>query len=193
MIREHVEAITNATQNADAFDVIELMRLRETPMVLEGYRESLADQRPTAVELVALILLARGVRVLPDADPRGAHPAKVVPDLHERAGVLLSVGQFMLLSDGQAEKFGPLTTLAATYVGHELNVKFKQYAHVHDGLNEALFSSKHLGTILLETLGFTYEDFLAVREAIRKCSTTDARWSKSSRSSRSPKRPGTAG
>ncbi|WP_162150154.1 MULTISPECIES: hypothetical protein [unclassified Arthrobacter] len=77
------------------------------------------------------------------------------------------MGQFMLLSDGQAEKFGPLTTLAATYVGHELNVKFKQYAHVHDGLNEALFSSKHLGTILLEALGFTYEDFLAIREAIR--------------------------
>ena len=72
----------------------------------------------------------------------------------------------MLLSDGQTERFGPLTTLAATYVGHELNVKFKQYAHVQDGLNEALFSSKHLGTLLLDSLGFTYEDFLAVREAI---------------------------
>ncbi|MEW1986531.1 hypothetical protein ACIQH9_21535 [Pseudarthrobacter oxydans] len=167
VIREHVEAIAEATRKADAFDVIELMRLRETPMVLEGFRESLADQRPAAVELVALILLARGVRVLPDADPKAAHPSQVVPDIHERTGVLLSLGQFMLLSDGQAEKFGPLTSLAATYVGHELNVKFKQYAHVHDGLNETLFSSKHLGTLLLETLGFTYEDFLDVRDAIR--------------------------
>ncbi len=81
VIREHVEAIAKAIRKADAFDVIELMRLRETPMVLEGYRESLADQRPAAVELVALILLARGVRGLPDADPRAANPAKVVPDL----------------------------------------------------------------------------------------------------------------
>ena len=166
VIREHVEAITSAIQNADAFDVIELMRLRETPMALEGYRESLADQRPAAVELMALILLARGARILPGADSRAAHPANDIPDFHERAGVLLSVGQFMLLSDGQAEKFGPLTSLAATYVGHELNVKFKQYAHIHDGLNKELFSSKHLGTLLPEALGFSYEDFLAVREAI---------------------------
>jgi hypothetical protein len=167
VIREHVEAITKAIRVADAFDVIELMRLRETPMVLEGYRESLADQRPAAVELIALILLARGARVLPDVDPKSAHPAKVVPDIHERMGVLLSLGQFMLLSEGQAGKFGPLTSLMATYVGHELNVRFKQYAHVHDGLNEALFSSEHLGTLLFDALGFTYEDFMAVREAIR--------------------------
>lgn len=167
VIREHVLAIAKALRRADAFDVIELMRLRETPMVLESYRESLSDQRPAAVELVALILLARGARVMPDADPKAAHPSQAVPEIHERTGVLLSLGQFMLLSEGQTAKFGPLTSLAATYVGHELNVKFKQYAHIHDGLNEALFSSKHLGTLLLEALGFTYEDFLDVREAIR--------------------------
>lgn len=167
VIREHVEAIAKAVRKADAFDVIDLMRLRETPLVLEGYRESLADQRPAAVELVALILLARGVRVFPETDPKAANPSQVVPDLHYRAGVLLSLGQFMLLAEGQTEKFGPLTSLAATFVGHELNVKFKQYAHIHDGLNESLFSSKHLGTLLLDSIGFTYEDFLGVRDAIR--------------------------
>lgn len=167
VIREQVEAIAKAVRKADAFDVIELMRLRETPIVLEGYRESLSDQRPAAVELVALILLARGMRVPPGVDPRAAHPARAIPDIHDRTGTLLSLGQFMLLSDGQAEKFGPLTSLAATYVGHELNVKFKQYAHIHDGLNHALFSSEHLGALLVESLGFAYEDFLLVREAIR--------------------------
>ena len=34
VIREHVEAIAKAIRKADAFDVIELMRHRETPMVL---------------------------------------------------------------------------------------------------------------------------------------------------------------
>jgi hypothetical protein len=48
VIRENVAAIREAVEQADAFDVIELMRLRETPLVLDGYRESLADQRPAA-------------------------------------------------------------------------------------------------------------------------------------------------
>ena len=139
VIREHVEAIAAAVKEADAFDVIELMRLRETPMVLDGYRESLSDQMPTAVDVVALILLARGARVSPATDVKAGQPSKVIPDLHNHARALLSIGQFMLLSTGQAEKFGPLTTLAATYVGHEINVKFKQYAHIHDRLNDALF------------------------------------------------------
>lgn len=166
VIRENVEAIANAVEQADAFDVIELMRLRETPMMLEGYRESLADNLPTAVDIVAVILLARGTRLLPNADPKAAQPSHVIPELHERARTLLTLGQFTLLSEGQAEKFGPLTSLAATYVGHELNVKSKQYVHFQERLNEALFSSKHLGNLLFEALGFNYEDFLAVREAI---------------------------
>ncbi|WP_286139804.1 hypothetical protein [Arthrobacter sp. Rue61a] len=165
-IRENVEAIAKAVNQADAFDVIELMRNHETPMVLAGRRESLAGQLPAAVELVALILLARGRRLLPGVDPKGSQPSRLVPNLHERAHTMLSVGQFMLLSEGESQKFGPLTTLAATYVGHELNVKFKQYAHIHEAINEALFSSKHLGTLLLDSIGFTYEDFLAVRTTI---------------------------
>ena len=34
-------------------------------------------------------------------------------------------------------------------------------------MNEALFASEYLGELLLDTLGFTYEDFHRVREAIR--------------------------
>ena len=124
IIRTHVEAISTVFRRADAFDVIELMRLRETPMVLDGYRESLADQRPAAVEVVALVMLARGHRLPPRYLRRAGNPSQAISNVHDRAGVMLSVGQFMLLSDGQAERFGPLTSLAATYVGHELNVKF---------------------------------------------------------------------
>ena len=168
VIRENVAAIVEAVEQADAFDVIELMRLRETPVVLDGYRESLADQRPAAVELIALILLSRGERTADGADTRKANPAAAVADFHDRCGVMLSVGQFMLLSEGRDEKYGPLTTLAATYVGHDINVKFKQYAHVHDAINETLFGTEHVGDLLLGSLGFSYEDFVAVRTAIRE-------------------------
>ena len=147
VVRENVTAILDSLNEADAFDVIELMRLRETPLVLDGYRESLADQRPAAVELISLILLARGERAPEGADTSTANPAAAISDFHERTGVLLSLGQFMLLSEGQTNKYGPLTTLAATYVGHDINVKFKQYAHVHDAINEALFASEHIGDL----------------------------------------------
>lgn len=168
VIRENVAEIVEAIEQADAFDVIELMRLRETPLVLDGYRESLADQRPAAVELIALILLSRGERVADGADTRKANPAAAIADFHDRCGVMLSIGQFMLLSEGRDEKYGPLTTLAATYVGHDINVKFKQYAHVHDAINQALFGTEHIGDLLLGSLGFSYEDFVAVRTAIRE-------------------------
>lgn len=62
VIAEHAKAIADSLKDADAFDVIELMRMREMPMILDGYRESLADQMPAAVELIALILLTRGQR-----------------------------------------------------------------------------------------------------------------------------------
>ena|GEM_PF-1079952 len=166
IIRENVTEIARAIEQADAFDVIELMRLRETPMLLDGYRESLADQMPAAVELIGLVLLARGHRVADGANVRGANPAKSIPDFHERTGLLFSVAQFTRLQEGEQQKYGPLTSLAATYVGHELSVRFKQYAHFHDSLNDELFASKHLGTLLLDILGFSYEDFLEVRQAI---------------------------
>jgi hypothetical protein len=168
IILENVTEIARATEQADAFDVIELMRLRETPMMLDGYRESLADQMPAAVELVGQVLLARGQRVADGANVRAANPAKLIPELHERAGLLFSVAQFTRLHEGQGQKYGPLTSLAATYVGHELSVRFKQYAHFHDSLNEALFATSSLGSLLLDVLGFSYEDFVKVRQAIRE-------------------------
>lgn len=166
IIRKHVEEIAVALTDADAFDVIELMRMREMPMVLDHYRESLADHLPAAIDLVGVILIARGHRVLPGADTARCRPAAVVPDLHERASEMLTLGAFTLLASGSRNEFGPLTSLAASYASQELTVQFKQYRHIHDEINEALFGSEHLGDLLVDALGFNYEEFVAVRDAI---------------------------
>jgi len=166
IIAEHAQAIAESLLDADAFDVIELMRMREMPLTLEGYRESLADQLPAAVELVALILLARGQRAPVSTPTNKTRPAGLIPDLHNRASEMLTLGSFTLFSAGERNEFGPLTSLSAQYVSHDLTVQFTQYAHIHDEINEALFSSRHLGDLLLQTLGFSYEDFCSVREAI---------------------------
>ncbi|MBT2496208.1 hypothetical protein J7E45_11365 [Microbacterium sp. ISL-59] len=166
IIEEHVSHIVELLKDADAFDVIELMRMRELPMFLEGYRESVEDNLPSAGELIALILLARGQRAPVYPPTSKTRPAGVVPDLHDRAAEILTLGSFTLLDSGERDKYGPLTALSASYVSHDLTVQFKQYLHVHDEINTALFASEHIGDLLVEALGFSYEDFLAVREAV---------------------------
>lgn len=168
IIEAHASAISRLAAGVDAFDLIELMRQRETPQLLDGYRESLADHLPAAVELVSIILLSRGTKsqmvgVLHSEDPR-----TIVLDLHSRANELLMLSSFMLLTDGAKDKHGPLTTLAATYVSQEVSVRVKQYSHIQDQLNEELFSSTYIDDLLVEALGFSYEDYLAVRDAIHR-------------------------
>lgn len=166
IIAEQVQNIANSLLDADAFDVIELMRMREMPMTLEGYRESLSDQLPAAIELVALILLTRGQRAPLAAPTRNTRPAELIPDLHDRAGEILTLGAFDLLSAGERNEFGPLTSLSAQYVMHDLMVQYKQYSHINDDINESLFATHHLGNLLLESIGFSFEDYCSVRDAV---------------------------
>lgn len=166
IIEDHVNNIVESLKDADAFDVIELMRMRELPMFLEGYRESVEDHLPSAVELIAIILLTRGQRAPVERPTATTRPAGTIPDLHERAAEMLTLGSFTLLDAGERNEHGALTALSASYVSHDLTVQFKQYLHVHDEINSALFASEHIGDLLVDTLGFSYEDFLAVRNAI---------------------------
>lgn len=163
-IRKHVEALVEATAGSDAFDVIELVRRRELPMALEGYRESLADQLPVAVRIISSILIARGFRRPEVGSGKGL--ADVVEDLHERADELSTIGMYTLLDAGSKQQYGPCTMLSALYVSHGVNVQSRQHAHIQDDINEALFASAHLGDVLMDAVGFTYEDFVAVRDAI---------------------------
>lgn len=72
VFREQVElevsAMAYLVADADAFDVIELMRMREFPSVPD-LRVEVADGTALAVEIVAAVLLARPSRK-PDPRPR---------------------------------------------------------------------------------------------------------------------------
>ncbi|MBT2473277.1 hypothetical protein J7E68_01470 [Microbacterium sp. ISL-103] len=165
IIRQHVHSIAEAVKGVDAFDLIELTRMYEVPTRLEGYRESLAQHLPVAVEIAALIMLARGHR-LPDSEPQVEGLEAVVEDLHERVSEMLLASSFSLFASGMANKHGPLTMLSAQYVGMDVSVRGKQYTHIHDDINEALFASAHIGDLLKEALGFTFEEFISVRDGI---------------------------
>ncbi|MEV5743031.1 hypothetical protein AB0L30_23485 [Microbispora rosea] len=163
---DKVTAISDLVAPYDAFDVIDLMRQRETPFTLDAYQESLHEGRVAAIEIVALILLARGRRE-GDAASMAVAPNSIIQELHNHAVEMLDVGTFALLAEGTDVDHSPLAPLAADYRSSELNVRNKQYRHIRDRFNEALFSSLVCGSLVSEALGFTYEEFIAVRESIR--------------------------
>jgi hypothetical protein len=157
--------IVSIIGNADVFDVIELMRLREVPVTLDGHRESLDDYQPAAIELIAIVMRAQGTRhAISEQDAFDPGPA--IPRLHDLVRQLFALGQFTLLANAQTNSHGPLTKLAAMYVGHELNVRNKQYTHIQEHVNTTLFAGENVSGLLLKSLGFTYADFLIARTAI---------------------------
>lgn len=112
IIEKHVRAIERNLATFDAYDVLDFLRHREVPLMLDGYRESLEDQRPAAIDLVAVILLARGSRTATAQRMDGSRPSELIESLHSRASQLLTIGQFALLEDGRKQHYGPLTMLA---------------------------------------------------------------------------------
>lgn len=81
-IRHEVAAMLAVTEEFDAFDVIELLRLRELPLVpvlglSPGY-----DGSGAVIDLVSLVLLTRGTRA-PGSTPRAeTQPHHVIAELH---------------------------------------------------------------------------------------------------------------
>lgn len=141
VLSEYVTAIAEAVAGYDAFDVIELMRQMEVPFVLSGHRESEHEGLAAIIEIVTLVLLARGSRDPSTPGHEGPTPNHIVDELHRHASAILQVGAFSLLMDGDSEKYGPLTRLSSHYRSSELFVRYKQYAHIHDKFNEQLFDA----------------------------------------------------
>ena len=166
LVHENVERMQSLVADADAFDVIELMRLRESPPVPDlaltiGHGGSAA-----AMELVALLLLCRASRK-PDPTPREeTRPHEAIPELHESATSLLRCSLFKLQAEAALRSEDPLARLASEYQSSLVQIRSMQYASIQDAFNEALFGNATMTTILKATLGFTYDDLISVRRAI---------------------------
>lgn len=172
LLREQVEtdvaAMLNALTDADAFDVIELMRMREFSI---GPDPRLAPPGGASlpVEIVAAILLARPSRK-PDPAPREAsRPHEVIQDLHERCLRLARMASYRQLAEGQLAQH-PLGRLASEYQGAVLNIRNLQYDHIRDDHDGRLFETAVTREIMLAHLGYTYGDVAAVRSALNEIS-----------------------
>lgn len=123
VIAENVNAIADLTAEFDAFDIIESMREFEAPFTLTGYQESQSEGVVAFVEIVTLILLARGSRT-PDISARQEKaPNEIIEQLHHHASLISKVGTFSVLTAGRSNTYGPLTRLASEYRAIGLSVR----------------------------------------------------------------------
>ncbi|WP_432489557.1 hypothetical protein [Kineococcus sp. SYSU DK018] len=166
VLQRDVAAVMELTKSLDAFDVLQHLRRREFPPSAGPARESTSDGSMAALEIAALILRSRGVRS-PQTSPDNAEPAPdLLERLHRHCHSILRMGTLSSLVRAASEEHGPLTRLAAGYYGHELNVRCKQYPQIEQEVHQRLFAAEPVSAMMHEALGFTYEDFTAVRAAI---------------------------
>jgi hypothetical protein len=170
-VQSEVNSMQALITDADAFDVIELMRLRAIPPVPVAALGEGFDGSGAAIELVALLLIARGSRK-PDAEPgSGNRPHETTEELHRRAVKLLRLSTFKLFAESSMHPGKPLARLAAEYQSSNVSVRSMQYATFHDTFDEALFDNQVMKSLMRESVGFTYVAFDMIRHTPFKTST----------------------
>jgi hypothetical protein len=164
-VQTEVASILDAVAGFDAFDVIELMRLREFPISPVLAIETGHDGNAAALEVVALVLLTRDGRNGSHAEAE-KHPHEIIDELHHRATRLTRLSSFWALASARLRGDTPLARIAATYQSYFVGVRRLQYDSVEDAHDEALFRTPEMDDLLRERLGFTYDEFVQVRDAV---------------------------
>lgn len=165
-IEREVGDIQDLTRGMDAFDVIELMRLRELPIAPVAALDPGFDGSAAAMELVTLTLLCR-------VDRHGARaqaamkPHEVIDQLHTKAMRLIRLAGFRLMTDGFTDTDHPLRRLATEQQMHHLMVRQMQYESVQAAHDQALFDTPEMAATLNRSVGFDYKEYVAVRNAVQ--------------------------
>lgn len=166
-VETEVGRILELVTECDAFDVIELLRLREFPIDPSHAVEPGFDGSGAVVELIALALLARGHRMALSVSREDSRPHELIAELHERAKRLLRVSSYRTLWAARLSDRGALARLAGEYQSYFTTVRGHQYQSVEEAHDAALFDRPDTDELLVEHLGFTYREFVVVREAIQ--------------------------
>ncbi|MEW9871615.1 hypothetical protein [Arthrobacter sp. HS15c] len=167
-IEKEVAAIVDLIADADAFDVVELMRIREFSIVPDP-RVAPPGGASLPVEIIAAVLLARPSRK-PHPIPRGdTRPHEVISNLHERCVRLARIASYRQLVEGGLH-LDPLGRLASEYQGAVLNIRNLQYDHIRDRHDRTLFETTVSNSLMQTHLGYGYRELVAVRSAMNDIS-----------------------
>ncbi|RNE67444.1 hypothetical protein EEJ31_01365 [Cryobacterium tepidiphilum] len=162
VVADTVRKVLEVTDGTDAFDVIELMRQRGIVAPRLGVQDENFDASAAAIEVLAVILLARGERSEGGSGAQKDRAQISIEILHNLTTQVLGVGNLALLAQGELAQ-SELSQLAADYQGSILSIRNRQYSSIHGAINGELFGGKEAIEL---GLGFSYSDFIAVRESI---------------------------
>lgn len=165
-VAAEVEVMLTLVEDADAFDVIELMRMGEFPPVPDPNLEW--EGSALNIEIVAAMLLGRSSRK-PDTDtPRtDTRPHEAISELRDRAQRLGRLAIFRQHFEAQVSD-DPLAPLAAEYQGSVLYIRNLQYDRIRENHESQLFDNAIVTPLMVEHLGYTYPDVLTVRDSMHK-------------------------
>jgi hypothetical protein len=160
IIGSEVAKLRSLVAGADAFDLLEVLRVRELPVVPVAALQFEFDGSAALIELVAVLLRSRDDRksTVAPASENQLHAA--IPRIHRIGTKLLRLSTYRLLVESRLHSTDPLAELAATYQSGIINVRAMQYSSLHDRFNNELFGTPVLERTLREVLGFTCAEFL---------------------------------
>ncbi|WP_169743442.1 hypothetical protein [Knoellia sinensis] len=164
----HIEKLVGGH---DSYDVMTMLRQYLVPPDLALWSESgssLGDSW-AAAEVVALVLLGLG---LPTRDPEVETPtASIVPELATSGAAVVQLAAINGITrysrmSASADSSGGLTAMAFRLSSHETSVRGRQYPTVAAQINDAVLRTPQTATTFRNSLGFSYDDVIAVRHAL---------------------------
>lgn len=165
-VETEISRVVQLVDECDAFDLIELLRLRELPIDPSHAVEPGFDGSGAVVELISLVLLARGRRAPLSMKREDSRPHELIGDLHERAKRLIRLSSYRTFWAAQLSDRGSFARLAGEYQSFFATVRGHQYQSVQEEHDRALFDRPDTDELLSEHLGFTYKEFVSVRDTI---------------------------
>ncbi len=165
-VAAEVDEMLKLVEDADAFDVIELMRMREFPPVPDPNLKW--EGSALNIEIVAAMLLGRSSRK-PDTDTArmDTRPHEAISELHDRAQRLGRLATYRQQFEARISD-DPLAPLAAEYQGSVLYIRNLQYDTIREAHESQLFDNAIVTPLMAEHLGYTYPDVLTVRDSMHK-------------------------
>jgi hypothetical protein len=163
-VKRLVKEITALTDPFDAFDLIELMRLRELSPVPDP-RVSNPEGSAANIEIVAAVLLTRasreGVRI-----SGNNNPSEVIKQLHDLASELWQHAfvSSMVLAERNGSRHSDTLALYQTSRAILSNFQFDEIRDKHDNI---LLNHELSNPMVLNIFGYSLADVKSVRDAIK--------------------------
>ena len=170
-VHDAVVRLRDLLHGHDALDVMAMLKQYLTPPDLAVWSESSSTLEGSwaCAEVVALALLGAGLpHRAPDLSVR---TASIIPDVVHQAADVVMLSTFAALNKLALQQFIAPDDVGTNHLAwlmrsHETSVRGRQYGQVASQINEGILRHPRAETAWRSTLGYTYDDVLAIRRSL---------------------------